>query len=329
MRIIRNFSELTAPLPGAVATIGNFDGVHLGHREIFRSVVRKAHAIDGTSVVLTFAPHPLKVLAPERAPRLINTYAEKERLIKASCIDVLISIPFTREVASIPATRFVEEILVGRIGIKHLIIGYDYAFGRNREGNADFLIRMGARLGFSVDVLPPITQQGEIYSSTRIRRFLAEGKVAEVVDLLGRHFTLEGKVIHGAKRGAGLGFPTANLETDKEILPCPGVYAVKVKRGDDLLDGVVNIGTNPTFGCSGVSVEVHLLDFHEGIYGETLRLYFVARLRGEQRFAGPEALASAIDADVERARKILAQARVVEYREYLDCGFVPLGKDGH
>jgi riboflavin kinase/FMN adenylyltransferase len=328
MRIIRDFSELSTPLRGAVATIGNFDGVHLGHREIFRSVVRKAHAIGGTSVVLTFVPHPLKVLAPERAPRLINTYAEKERLIEASCIDVLICIPFTREVASIPAARFVEEVLVGRVGIKHLIVGYDYAFGRNREGNADFLTRMGADLGFSVEVLSPIGKQGEIYSSTRIRQFLAEGKVAETAALLGRHFTLEGEVVHGAKRGAALGFPTANLATEKEILPCPGVYAVKVRRGGELLDGVVNIGSNPTFGGEGVSVEVYLFDFHEQIYGETLRLYFIARLRGEQRFAGSAALAAAIGVDVERAREILATARLVEYREYLDCGFAPLEEKG-
>ena len=328
MRIIRDFNELTVPLPGAVVTIGNFDGVHLGHREIFRSVVRKARATGGTSVVLTFVPHPLKILAPERAPRLINTYAEKERLIEASCIDVLICVPFTREVAGLSAARFVEEILVGRIGVRHLIVGYDYAFGRNREGNADFLIRMGTNLGFSVEVLAPIARQGEVYSSTRIRRFLAEGKVAEAVALLGRHFTLEGEVVHGAKRGAALGFPTANLATEKEILPCPGVYAVKVRRGQELLDGVVNIGSNPTFGGETVSVEVHLLDFQGRIYGETLRLCFIARLRGERRCADPACVAAAIRADIGRAREILAAARLVEYREYLDCGFTAPEKKG-
>lgn len=320
MRIIRDLNELAAPLPNAVVTIGNFDGVHLGHREIFRRVVGRAREIGGTSVVYTFIPHPLKVLAPERAPRLINTYAEKERLIAASCIDVLICAPFTRETATLSADRFVEEILVKTIGVRHLVVGYDYAFGRNREGNAEFLRRKGRELGFEVEVLGPITGHGEAYSSTRIRQLLTEGEVGAVVGLLGRHFTLEGEVIHGAKRGKKLGFPTANLATDKEILPRPGVYAVKVRRGDRFLDGVVNIGCNPTFCNEGISVEVHLLDFHEQIYGETLRLYFVERLRDEAVFPSPEALRNAIEADIARARQILAAARIVEYRDYLDCG---------
>jgi riboflavin kinase/FMN adenylyltransferase len=320
MRIIRDLNELTAPLPNAVVTIGNFDGVHLGHREIFRRVVRRAREVGGQSVVFTFVPHPLKVLAPERAPRLINTYAEKERLIEASCIDVLICAPFTRETAALPASRFVEEILLGKVGVRHLIVGYDYTFGRGREGDVRFLRRRGEALGFAVEVLDPIAEGGEVYSSTRIRRLILEGDVAGVVGPLGRHFTLDGEVVHGAKRGKKLGFPTANLKTDKELLPKPGVYAVKVRRGESVLDGVVNIGRNPTFRAEGLSVEVHILDFHEEIYGEIPRLYFVERLRDEILFPDPAALTQAIAADIERARRILADARIIEYREYLDCG---------
>jgi riboflavin kinase/FMN adenylyltransferase len=326
MRIIRNLDNITASFPGAVVTIGNFDGVHLGHREIFRLVVRRAKEIDGTSVVYTFVPHPLKILAPERAPRLINTYAEKERLIEASCIDVLICAPFSRETAAMPADRFIEEILVGKIGIRHLVIGYDYAFGKNREGNVDLLRRKGKELGFKVEVLEPIAGEGGVYRSSRIRRLIAGGDVVGVMALLGRNFTLEGAVIHGDKRGKGLGFPTANLNIDKEILPRPGVYAVKVKRGGMVLNGVVNIGCNPTFRTEGVSVEVHILDFHEGIYGENLRLYFVERLRDEMFFPEPAALAHAIEKDIERARQILASARIVEYHEYLDCGSAPASR---
>jgi riboflavin kinase/FMN adenylyltransferase len=320
MRIIRDLNELAAPLPNAVVTIGNFDGVHLGHREIFRRLVGRARELGGVSVVYTFVPHPLKVLAPERAPRLINTYAEKERLIEASCIDVLICAPFTLETATLSADRFVEETLVKKIGVRHLVVGYDYAFGRNREGNAEFLRHKGIELGFEVEVLGPITGHGEAYSSTRIRQMLTDGEVSGVVDLLGRHFTLEGEVVHGAKRGGKLGFPTANLCTEKEILPRPGVYAVKVRRGDQIFDGVVNIGCNPTFCNEGISVEVHLLDFHEQVYGETLRLYFVERLRDEMPFPTSEELSRAIEADIARARKILAGTRIVEYRDYLDCG---------
>jgi len=320
MIIVRNLEELSSPLHNAVVTIGNFDGVHLGHREIFRRVVRKAQEVGGTSVVYTFVPHPLKVVAPERAPRLINTYSEKERLIEASCIDVLICAPFTPETASWSASRFVEDVLVAKIGVRHLIVGYDYAFGRGREGNVEFLRRKGEDLGFEVEELGPIRGEGEVYSSTRIRQMLTAGDVRGVVALLGRHFTLEGEVVHGAKRGKKLGFPTANISTDKEILPRPGVYAVKVKKGDALFDGVVNIGCNPTFCSEGISVEVHLLNFHQEIYGETLRLYFVERLRDEMLFPAPDALIRAIAADIARARQLLEATRIVEYREYLDCG---------
>lgn len=320
MKIIRDLNELAAPLPNAVVTIGNFDGVHLGHREIFRRVVSKARELGGVSVVYTFVPHPLKVLAPDRAPRLLNTYAEKERLIEASCIDVLICAPFTRETAVRSAESFVEDILVRKLGVRYLVVGYDYSFGRNREGNVEFLQRRGESLGFAVEVLGPIVGQGEVYSSSRIRRMLEEGDVRSVVGFLGRHFSLQGEVVHGAKRGQGLGFPTANLATEKEILPRPGVYAVKVKRGESFYDGVVNIGCNPTFCREGISVEVHLLDFHEQIYGETLRIYFVERLRDEIRFPSPAELRLAIEADISRARRILADAKIVEYREYLDCG---------
>ena len=327
MRIIRDLSELSVPLENTVVTIGNFDGVHLGHREIFRRVVTRAHRIGGTSVVFTFVPHPLKVLDPQRAPRLINSYAEKERLIEASCIDVLVCAPFSREFAAMSASRFVEEILVGKLGVRHMIVGYDYAFGRHREGDLPFLQRKGREFGFSVEELKPITADSTVYSSTRIRRMLMNGRVADVVDYLGRHYTVEGRVVGGERRGKKLGFPTANLETEKDLLPKPGVYAVKVRRGDSLLDGVVNIGSNPTFGAEGFSVEVHLLDFSEEIYDENLRLYFIERLRDEMPFPSVEALVKRISADVEKARGILRESRVIEYREYLRDSCAPHEKE--
>lgn len=317
MRIVRDLSELSTPLENTVVTTGNFDGVHLGHREIFRKVVAEAHRIGGTSVVFTFVPHPLKVLDPQRAPRLINSYAEKERLIEASCIDVLVCAPFTREFARLSAQRFVEDILVGKLGVRHIIVGYDYAFGRHREGDLSFLRRKGRESGFSVEGLQPITDDHTAYSSTRIRQMLMDGEVAEVVRFLGRHYTLEGHVIGGEGRGKTIGFPTANLDTEKDLLPKPGVYAVKVRRGESLLDGVVNIGCNPTFCVEGTSVEVHLFDFSEDIYGEKLRLYFIERLRDEMPFPSVEALVQAISADVKKARRVLRDSRVIEYREYL------------
>lgn len=317
MKIIHTLEELTAVPQNTVATIGNFDGVHLGHRAIFRRVFAEARRIQGTATVITFNPHPLKLLAPTRAPLLINTYAERERLIGASCIDLLVCLPFTAALAALPATTFVTDILLRALGVKHLIVGYDYAFGHNRQGNAAFLQQCGEQYGFNVEILPPIMQHQEIYSSTRIRQLLQEGDVEAAALLLGRHFTLEGEVVHGAGRGKNLGFPTANLRTEKEILPKEGVYAVKIRRGTTLFDGVANIGRNPTFGANDLSVEVHLFDVNENLYDETLRLYFLQRLRGEERFASVPALCAAICNDIERAKEILGSTRLIEFREYL------------
>jgi riboflavin kinase/FMN adenylyltransferase len=320
MKIIHDLEKLTAVPPHTVATIGNFDGVHLGHRAIFRRVVAEARQAQGTATVITFNPHPLKLLAPERAPLLIDTYPERERLIAASCIDLLVCLPFTAALAALPATTFVTDILIRALGVKHLIIGYDYAFGRDRQGDAAFLQGCGERYGFTVEVLPPITQNQDVYSSTRIRQLLQEGEVAAAASLLGRHFTLEGEVIHGAGRGRNLGFPTANLRTDKELLPREGVYAVKVRYGANLLDGVANIGRNPTFGENELTVEVYLLDVKYNLYGKTLHLFFLQRLRGEERFATVPELCAAIQADIDHARQILGHTRLIEYREDLNAG---------
>lgn len=315
MKIIHDLQELPEVPYHTVATIGNFDGVHRGHRAIFRRVVAEARQVQGTATVITFNPHPLKLLAPDRAPLLINTYTEREQLIASSGIDLLVCLPFNADLAALPASTFVTDILVHTLGIKHLIIGYDYAFGRDRQGDAIFLQDYGERYGFSVEVLPPITQNQDVYSSTRIRQLLQEGAVDAAESLLGRHFTLEGEVVRGAGRGQNLGFPTANLSTKKEILPKEGVYAVKVLHGAILLDGVVNIGKNPTFGENELTVEVHLLDVRQSFYGETLRIYFIQRLRGEKRFSNVPDLCAAIQADIDRARQILTNVQVITYQE--------------
>ncbi len=320
MQVISNLDSLKSPPRRTVLTIGNFDGVHLGHREIFRRVVRRAQEIDGTAAVLTFEPHPLRLLAPDKAPPRINTPEEKVRLLTASCIDLLVVLDFTRELAGLPAADFVAEILVRRLGLKHLIVGYDYAFGRNREGDVKFLAAQAQVHGFTLEVLEPIRAGEEVYSSTRIRDMLQKGEVAEAVGVLGRNFTLDGIVVHGDRRGRQLGFPTANLATEKELLPREGVYAVKVKWREASYDAVINIGRRPTFDGASPTLEIHLLDFSGDLYGERLRIYFVARLREERRFASVNALQKAVLADIACAREVLAGAQVVEYREYLDCG---------
>jgi len=320
MIVLHDLHELKRQLKDVVLTIGNFDGVHLGHREIFRRVVAKARELGGTSAVMTFVPHPLKVLAPEKLRPLINTYDEKERLIRASRIDVFFSLPFSREFATVSAEDFVAEILVGRIGVKHLIVGYDYAFGRDREGDVVALRKLGDKYGFTLEVLEPVQQGERLFSSTRVRELIAAGEVGEVVHWLGRHFSLEGTVVRGDGRGRGLGFPTANLATAKELLPASGVYAVKVRLDGKYYDGVANLGSNPTFPGATGGVEVHLFDFDQDIYGKPLRIYFMARLRGETRFSGPRELVAAIEQDVARSRTLLANARLVVYHEYLSEG---------
>ena len=317
MQIIKQLEDLSALAPGAVATIGNFDGVHRGHREIFRRIVSEAHRRNCSSMVVTFTPHPMKVIDPEKAPRLLNTYAEKERLIAASCVDTLVEIPFDLQVAAMSPADFVQKILVEKLRISHLVVGYDYSFGRGRSGDSKLLTAIGKREGFTVETVEPVLRDAEISSSTLIRKLLSAGDVSAVVAPLGRNFTLEGRVIQGVGRGKGLGFPTANLSTEKEILPRPGVYAVKVRYRDDMYNGVMNIGFNPTFGTERISLEVHLLDFSADLYGEMIRVYFVERLRDEQVFESVDHLVKAIDNDVCCAREILLRSRVVVYSEYL------------
>lgn len=320
MKIVRSLARLTPPAGGTVVTIGNFDGVHLGHREIFRHVVGAARARQAAATVITFEPHPLRLLAPALAPPRINTPREKVRLLRASCIDLLVILPFTRTLSRLSAGDFVDGLLVEKLGVRHLVVGYDYAFGRNREGDAAFLAAAARRHGFTLEVLEPLRTGGEAYSSTRIRQALQQGDVAGVVGVLGRHFTLDGKVVGGAGRGRRLGFPTANLATEKELLPREGVYAVRVRHQRRMYDAVVNLGRRPTFAGDEPTLEIHLLDFSGDLYGARLRLYFVARLRDEQRFPSPAALQVAVRADIERARAILAATRVLVYRETFDCG---------
>jgi riboflavin kinase/FMN adenylyltransferase len=320
LQVIRNLDSLQVSPRRTVLTIGNFDGVHLGHREIFRRVVDKARELEGTATVVTFEPHPLRLLAPEKAPLRLNTPEEKVRLLSASCIDLLVVLDFTRQLADLPAEAFVSEILVRKLGVKHLIVGYDYAFGRDRQGNTDFLAAQARLHNFTLEVLEPISARQQAHSSTMIRQFLREGRVAEAVNVLGRNFTLDGEVVHGDGRGRKLGFPTANLVTQKEILPRDGVYAVKVKWQDNYYDGVINIGRRPTFADSAPTLEIHLMDFQGDLYGERLRIYFVDRLRDELKFSSVDALQEAVMKDIARARELLSDSPVVEYREYLgDC----------
>ena len=309
MNIITDLSEISNSLKNVVLTIGNFDGVHIGHQALFNQVIKKAKSIDGTSVVITFEPHPIRVIKSNKHFPLITLYEQKVELIGATGVDTLICIPFTREFAAIPARTFVKEILCDQLGMKAIVVGQDYSFGRKREGDIFLLKEMAVAHGFDVIISEWIELEGGRISSTEIRNLVREGVVEEAKKLLGRYYQVRGTVIRGRDRGGRLlGFPTANLTLYDELCPKGGVYAVTVEYQDTTYQGVANIGYSPTFDNGEFSVEVHILDFDQNIYERPIRVNFIRRLRGEKKFPGPEALSEQISLDIEKARELLSMA---------------------
>jgi len=310
MIIIDDINKITSPYKNAVITIGNFDGVHLGHQKLFRNLNEKAIALNGTSIAMTFEPHPVRVLKKNNHLPLITLYEQKVELIKKTGIDVLICIPFTQEFATIPAEKFVEDILVKRIGIKAIAVGEDYTFGKNREGNIDLLKILGNKCGFEVIVINELhisNTYPEKISSTKIRELVMAGQVAESQKLLGRHYQIRGKVEAGRDRGGKLlGFPTANINLYDELRPEIGVYAVTVECKGENFKGVANIGYSPTFDDNIFTVEVHILDFEENIYGQKIRVNFIDRLRNEKKYSNISELSEQIKKDIIKAREILS-----------------------
>jgi|OpeIllAssembly_1097287.scaffolds.fasta_scaffold75193_3 riboflavin kinase/FMN adenylyltransferase len=315
MQHIQSLDDIRHPFPGGVITIGNFDGVHIGHQALFYEVIERAHAIKGTSIAMTFEPHPLQVLKKNASPPVITMFEQKVELIERSGIDVLISIPFTLEFAAISAQSFVEDLLVRRIGMKAIVVGEDYAFGKNREGNIDLLNSLAPRLGFEVIVTSLIrTVQGtlERISSTAIRESVQAGEMQYACRMLGRYFQIRGTVVAGRDRGGKLlGFPTANLKLEDELIPKTGIYAVTVETHGSLLQGVANIGYSPTFDDRQFTVEVHILDFKDFIYGQRIRVNFIKRIRDEIKFSSLSALKDQIAKDVETARRLLAENGII------------------
>ena len=307
MKLFFDLESYSESFPRPVVTLGNFDGVHVGHQEIFRVLREEADALGGPTVVVTFHPHPLKILCPERAPRLITRLEEKIELVRACGNDVLLCLPFTRAFSTWGPDRFVGEILAGKLAASRVLIGEDFRFGRDRKGDMDTLRAAGTRYGFTVRSIPPVRITGREASSTRIRYCIQKGLIRESTALLGRLYTVSGVVEHGDRRGRELGFPTANVRTDAELLPPNGVYAVWVFLDDRVpLPGVASLGTKPTFAGKRFCVEVHLFDFAEDIYGTPLRVSFVEWLREERTFEGFHALAREIELDALKARRILA-----------------------
>jgi len=313
LQVFPGSAALDRPLESPVVTIGNFDGVHRGHRAIMETVVSRARVLSGEAVVYTFEPHPRRVLVPERAPALLATLDQKLERLEELGVDVVIVEPFDREFAAMAPEHFVRECVHRRIRPVEVYVGYDFRFGRDREGSMRLLTELGPHLGFSVTIIPEITVEGQDVNSTRIRRLLEEGRVEEVAVLLDRPYTVRGQVVSGDRRGREIGFPTANLALENEILPAPGVYAGGVRFLDGPVpprgarfDAVTNVGRRPTFGPDGPLVaEAHLLDFDGECYGRRMELSFRFRLRAERRFSGPDALRSQIARDVAEGRRRL------------------------
>jgi riboflavin kinase / FMN adenylyltransferase len=293
---------------GAVVTVGTFDGVHRGHRQVLQEIVARAARSGRRSVLVTFHPHPLRIVRPEIAPPLLTTAQEKKELLSESGIEYAVFLPFTRALQEYPARRFVEEILLGRMGMRELVIGYDHGFGKDREGGVETLRSLGAELGFAVDVVEAVRGDAEAVSSTRIRRALASGDVEAAATGLGRRYELRGPVVRGERLGRRLGYPTANVRIldPEKMLPEEGVYAVfGVVRGDRV-PGLLHLGPRPTFQGLPPSVELHLLDWSGDLYGAELRVEFVRRIRRIEAFRGAEALMDAMRRDEEVGRSILA-----------------------
>lgn len=311
MEVIRDLAACPTPDAGTVVTIGAYDGLHVGHRALIADVCRLARERRCDSAVVTFDRHPASIVRPESAPLLLTDLDQKLELLASTGVDRTVVIPFDRDRASEPAEAFVQDVLVGCLHARAVVVGHDFHFGHSRRGNVGLLMRMGASLGFDVLGIRLVGEGGddEIVSSTRIRSLLREGDVAAAARLLGRAHEVRGVVTAGDRRGRELGFPTANLIVPEEIcLPADGIYAGWYVRGDGSEHpAAINLGRRPTFyeDAKMSLLEAHLLDFDGDLYGEEARVRFVARLRAEERFASVDALVSQMARDVVAAREVL------------------------
>ncbi len=308
LRVITKPPSRKSKVRDCVVTVGAFDGIHIGHRKILREVLLLAKGLKCRSLVITFDPHPLSVLEPAQAPMLLTTLEEKIKLIAEAGIDDLLIMRFTPRLAARSPEWFVKELLVKRIGMRRLVIGYDFRFGKARGGDASYLRAAGENLGFGVDIVPPVLYRGHPVSSTRVRTAIARGEVENASAMLGRPYALRAKVVCGEGRGRKLDYPTANLkpEEEKKMLPAKGVYAVQViTDAGKLLPGALYIGSKPTFGGFRVGIEVHMIGLVGNLYGREVEVHFLRRIRDERVFRSESALRRQIGKDVEEAARII------------------------
>ncbi len=307
MEVIYDLDSMP-PHPFPVVALGNFDGVHLGHQAILKTAIDRARAAGGTSFALTFSPLPAKVLAPERAPRLLLTAEDRFELMRRCGLDGVLVVNFTRELSQLSPRDFVRDFLLGKIGARVIVVGHSVSFGHNRAGNAATLVELGREFGFEADVVGPIKAGAIEVSSTKVRELVLNGDLEGAATLLGRYHFLTGTVVHGRERGREIGFPTANIAPETECVPPDGVYASRVVLPDGVHPAITNIGVRPTFEESQRSIEAHIFHFDRDLYGQKIRIEMIERIRPERKFASADELSHQIALDVRRAKEIITAA---------------------
>jgi riboflavin kinase/FMN adenylyltransferase len=312
MQIVRHPDPHAPKLQGSVVTMGNFDGIHLGHQALIDGAVEDARSSRIPSVVLTFEPHPLQVLAPERAPKMLLSHKDKMELLRSLGVDVVMIQHFDLQFAKLAAEEFVRVVLLDRLKAAKIWVGKDLRFGQGRKGGVDDLLRWGTEAGFQVGIVEPILVDGVRVSSSRIRQLITAGKVDQARSLLGRYHFVSGRVVTGHQRGRDLGFPTANISGRTEVLPADGIYATLLHLGERTLLSVSSVGLNPTFGAGPRTIESHILNFHEDIYGAHVKLAFVKKIRDEKKFASTDELANQIRGDVASAQVIFETSHLAD-----------------
>lgn len=310
MRVFKRFEDLARLRhKKAVVTLGTFDGFHKGHQQVIRQTVREAKKRRAAAVVLTYARHPLATLAPSKTPPLMTSLNQKLRLLEDMGVDAVVLIPFTHRFANIEAKDFIQKKLCRWLRVQEFCIGPDTTFGKGAQGDANLLKLLGKKWGFRVRAVPRVKVAGRPVSSSRVRDRIRSGKLSRAAQFLGRPYSIQGKVVRGDMRGRRIGFPTANLEPENELLPPCGVYAIRALWKGKSYPGVLNLGYRPTFRQTGrpkLSLEAHLLNFRKKLYGCNLELQFIQRLRPEKKFKGPKHLATQIQKDISKAQRLFS-----------------------
>jgi len=305
MEIIRDLNLLPM-LAHPVVALGNFDGVHLGHRAILKAAIDRAHSVGGKAYALTFDPLPAKVLTPNRAPHMLMTSEDKLELLRDSGLDGVLVLHFDLALSRLSPRDFVHDYLLARVGVEAVVVGHSVSFGHKRAGNAAVMVELGGEFGFETIVAGPVKVDAIEVSSSKIRELIGAGEMPSATRLLGRPHFLSGTVVHGRERGRTIGFPTANLDSHTECIPPDGVYATRVVLPEGSYPSITNIGMRPTFHESARSIEAHIFDFNRDIYDRAIKLEIIERVRPERKFESAEALGRQIALDLKRAREILA-----------------------